>query len=75
MHSFHLAVTLSKRAPKRLEGIADELENGRGFVLIRGLPVERYSEEDIEAACFGIGFNLGFLCSTKSTWRFTLERL
>ena len=43
-----------------LEGIADELENGRGFVLIRGLPVERYSEEDIEAACFGIGLNLGF---------------
>ena len=43
-----------------LDGIADELENGRGFLLIRGLPIERYSEADIEAACFGIGLNLGF---------------
>ncbi len=26
---------------------ANELENGRGFLLLRGLPVERYSDEDI----------------------------
>ena len=30
-----------------LKPFADELENGRGFLLLRGLPVERYSDEDI----------------------------
>ena len=38
---------------------ADELENGRGFFLLRGLPVERYSEDDLRAIYFGIGLHLG----------------
>jgi hypothetical protein len=42
-----------------LERIADELENGRGFVLIRGLPVERYSEEQATMIFWGIGRHLG----------------
>lgn len=39
--------------------LADELENGRGFLVMRGLPVERYREEDIKIMYFGIGLNLG----------------
>ncbi len=43
----------------QLASWADELENGRGFVLLRGLPVERYSEDDIRAIFYGIGLHLG----------------
>ncbi len=38
---------------------ANELENGRGFMLMRGLPVERYSEDDIRIIYYGIGLHLG----------------
>ena len=38
---------------------ADELENGRGFLVLRGLPVERYSEDDIRIIYYGIGLHLG----------------
>lgn len=38
---------------------ADELENGRGFLLLRGLPVHRYGEEQLKAVYYGIGLHLG----------------
>jgi hypothetical protein len=38
---------------------AEELENGRGFVLLRGLPMERYSDDDINIIYYGIGLHLG----------------
>ncbi len=38
---------------------ANELENGRGFVLLRGLPIERYSDDDINIIYYGIGLHLG----------------
>lgn len=38
---------------------AEELENGRGFLLLRGLPVERYSEARLSALYYGIGLHLG----------------
>lgn len=43
----------------RLAQISEELENGRGFVLLRGLQPELYSEDDISALYYGIGLNLG----------------
>ena len=39
--------------------LAEELENGRGFLLLRGLPVERYSEDELNAVYYGIGLHLG----------------
>jgi hypothetical protein len=42
-----------------LPQLADELENGRGFALLRGLPVHRYSEEELKAVYYGIGLHLG----------------
>jgi hypothetical protein len=42
-----------------LTGIAEELENGRGMVRLRGLPVERYSEDDTRQIFWGIGTHLG----------------
>lgn len=38
---------------------ADELENGRGFLLLRGLPVERYRPEALDALYYGLGLHLG----------------
>ena len=42
-----------------LDQLAQELENGRGFALWRGLPVHRYSEEELKAVYYGIGLHLG----------------
>jgi hypothetical protein len=39
--------------------LADELENGRGFALLRGLPVQRYSDDELKAVHYGIGLHLG----------------
>ena len=38
---------------------ADELDDGRGFLLVRGLPVRRWSERDAAAVYWGIGQHLG----------------
>ncbi|MEL6503810.1 MAG: TauD/TfdA family dioxygenase [Pseudomonadota bacterium] len=43
----------------RLGEIGEELENGRGFVVLRGLPVDRYSEDDLNCLYYGLGLNLG----------------
>jgi TfdA family taurine catabolism dioxygenase TauD len=37
----------------------DALDTGRGFVLVRGVPVERYGEEDSSLAYWGLGLHLG----------------
>jgi hypothetical protein len=42
-----------------LARITDELVNGRGVVLIRGVPVERYGKERASSIYWGIGTHLG----------------
>lgn len=42
-----------------LAGIAEELESGRGFCLMRGLPVDKYDEDELKAVYYGIGLNMG----------------
>lgn len=42
-----------------LQALSEVLENGRGFVVLRGLPVHRYSEEDINILYYGIGLHMG----------------
>ena len=37
----------------------DALDTGCGFVLVRGVPVERYGEEDSSLAYWGLGLHLG----------------
>lgn len=39
--------------------VADEVNDGRGFFLVRGLPVERYSAQDAELLVAGIGNQFG----------------
>ena len=42
-----------------LAEISDELEDGLGVVRLRGLPVERYSDDDIRQIFWGLGRHLG----------------
>lgn len=49
-----------------LAGILDELENGRGFVLIRGIPVERYDEQTLYRLYWGIAVHLGDMISQNA---------
>ena len=42
-----------------LAEIVDELEFGRGIVLLRGFPVDRYGYEDIRRMYWGLGTHLG----------------
>lgn len=37
----------------------EELENGRGFILIRGLPIERYTEDEAAIIYYGLGLHMG----------------
>ncbi len=42
-----------------LAAVSHELEHGRGVVLLRGLPVERYTEDELRQVYWGIGAHLG----------------
>ncbi len=44
---------------KTLRDVAHALEHGRGVLRLRGLPVERYSEDDLRTIFWGIGSHLG----------------
>ena len=43
----------------RLERLLHEIENGRGFVLVRGIPRGRYTDADCELIYWGIAAHLG----------------
>ncbi|MEM8686453.1 MAG: TauD/TfdA family dioxygenase [Pseudomonadota bacterium] len=42
-----------------IKAIFDEIQSGRGFVLVRGFPLERYSEEEISLIYWGLGTHMG----------------
>lgn len=42
-----------------LGDLAEVLENGRGFALWRGFPVDRYSDDELNAVYYGLGLHLG----------------
>lgn len=46
----------------RLAALRDELVEGRGIILMRGLPVHRYSSWQVCAAFYGMGAYLGWTC-------------
>ena len=47
------------RFKARLDAIRDEVENGRGFVLVRGIPRDRYTDAECELLYWGLGSHLG----------------
>jgi len=44
---------------EKLAGVERELIDGRGFVRLRALPVERYGDDDLTMLYWGIGTHLG----------------
>lgn len=54
------------RLGDRLRAIRDEAMHGRGFAVIRGLPVERYSLKVAAAIYYGIGRHMGSLRSQNA---------
>lgn len=50
----------------RLEKLVDEVRNGRGFVVLRGLPVSEMSNEEVFRTHWGIGSHLGIAISQNS---------
>ena len=49
-----------------VEAWLDALDAGRGFVLVRGVPVERYGEADAALAYWGLGLHLGSAVSQNA---------
>ena len=47
------------RLAARLDGILEEIEHGRGFVLVRGIPRARYTDAECELLYWGLGAHLG----------------
>ena len=43
----------------RLDAARTEMHDGRGFVVLRGLPVDRYSDDDVGLIFWGLGRYLG----------------
>lgn len=43
----------------RFHGFLQELEDGRGFLLLRGLPLERYTDAEINLIYYAIGMHMG----------------
>lgn len=46
---------------EKLARMDQELKDGRGFALLRGLPVGRYDLDEIKTICWGIGCHLGHI--------------
>jgi hypothetical protein len=42
-----------------LDGILEKVEKGRGFMLVRGIPRDRYTDEECELIYWGLGVHLG----------------
>ncbi len=51
---------------KVLAGMLEELERGRGFFLMRGLPVERFTQAEAEIVFWGLGLHLGLALSQNA---------
>ncbi len=47
------------RVAALLAALLDEVENGRGLVLLRGIPRDRYTDEECELLYWGLGVHLG----------------
>ncbi len=47
------------RMKRRWDAVRSELEGGRGFTLLRGLPIANYSDDDAKILFWGLSVNLG----------------
>lgn len=49
-----------------VKNILDQIENGTGFALVKGLPVEKYSEDEAAIAFWGLGTHFGTAISQNA---------
>ena len=47
------------RLAAKLDNVLEEIEHRRGFVLLRGIPRSRYTDEECELLYWGLGVHLG----------------
>lgn len=57
----------------KLAAIGNEVEHGRGFVLLRGLPADTFSEDDLRVVFWGLGLHLGIPMSQSKNGEFMAE--
>ncbi len=65
----HVWKTLLRDTPagSLLDRLLRDLTQGRGFVVLRGLPVEKYTAAELEDLYFGLGSYLGTVIPQNST--------
>ena len=49
----------------RLADLLAQVQSGRGFALIRGLPLDRWSREQVEAVYWGLGMEDGIQATSS----------
>jgi hypothetical protein len=55
-----------RRVAAELDDVVHEIEHGRGFVLLRGIARERYTDAECEMLYWGLGVHLGVPVSQNS---------
>ena len=55
-----------KSLASTIVGWAEEIDHGRGFVLVKGLPGERFTDDEVRTMFWGIGLYLGKPVSQNS---------
>lgn len=56
---------------ERLSLVDEQIRNGRGFMLLRGFPVERYTLDQMKTIYWGLGVHMGHVISHNAaggTW-------
>ena len=48
-----------ERVAAQLDDVLHEIEHGRGFMLVRGIPRSRYTDEECELIYWGLGMHFG----------------
>jgi hypothetical protein len=61
------------RLQEKFRSLAAEVETGRGFVLLRGLPIDGLSDEDCKHLFWGIGLQLGMPLSQSKLQNYIAE--
>ena len=51
---------------RRMRQISQQLEEGRGIALVRGVPVARYDDSDLEKIYWGLSVNLGVVIAQNT---------
>jgi alpha-ketoglutarate-dependent taurine dioxygenase len=65
-HAGAAQFSMSRLSP-RLQAASEDVRNGRGFVVLRGLPVDELSKDEFVSAVWGIGQHFGQALSQNTS--------